>query len=272
MAEPQVMNYSSAADFLREYYLFRKSSSRAFSFENWAREISYPHRSNLRLIVRGERGLPSQLEKILQDVIFKSARERKYFSLLCEIQRSKSLEKKSLLMKKAQALREHREVVVPNGPASYDLLSSLYMTVYLGFDDVEKTTKGLARILGKDETEIESCLEKLLAAGFVRSKTDKKGKKIWSIDSHYTVFKDDHGNPRLADFHRQSFMKAIAAQRLPQNKRRFDSLVLPMSSDNYSDMVQELDAFLDKLFYKYNTNEIRGKDLYHIQIGTFPAQ
>lgn len=266
------MNYSSAADFLREYYLFRKSKSRTFSFEKWAREISYPHRSNLRLIVKGERGVPTQLEKILEDSIFCSAREKKYFHLLCEIQRAKAIEKKSTLMKKAETLRTHREVVVKGSSApEYELLASLYLLVCLGFEDVDRSAAGLAALLKQSPDEVANALAKLEKMGVVQQKVPKRGKSTWTTEGHYMIFKDDHNNQRLADFHRQSFMKAIAAQRLPKNKRRFDSLILPMNPENYSEMAKEFDGFLDKLFYKYNVNELKGKDLYHIQIATFPV-
>jgi uncharacterized protein (TIGR02147 family) len=272
MSEPQIMNYSSAADFLREYYLSRKSRSRTFSFERWAREISYSHRSNLRLIVKGERGIPTQLEKILEDSIFHSAREKKYFHLLCEIQRAKSIEKKSTLMKKAETLRAHREVVVAGSFApEYELLASLYLLVCLGFEDVDRSATGLAALLKQSPDEVANALAKLEKMGVVQQKVPKRGKTTWTTEGHYMIFKDDHNNQRLADFHRQSFMKAIAAQRLPKNKRRFDSLILPMNPENYSEMAKEFDGFLDNLFYKYNVNQLKGKDLYHIQIATFPV-
>ncbi|MBO9666973.1 MAG: hypothetical protein J7501_09185, partial [Bdellovibrio sp.] len=110
--EPQVTDYLSCTDYLRDYYLFRKGKNKNFSYESWSREIGYSHRSNLRLAVKGDRGLSTQLEKCIEQKIIKTVHQVRYFRLLCEIQRTKSLDKKSALQKKAMALQKYRTKTV----------------------------------------------------------------------------------------------------------------------------------------------------------------
>lgn len=271
MNEPKVTDYNSGNDFLKDYYLFRKMKNRNFSYEKWAREISYPHRSNLRLVINGTRSISIQLEECFQKNIFKTSREKQYFKILCEIRRTKTAMKREALEKKAFGLKSQKELVVGGQASStYDVLESLYLMVLLGFSDVDRSAEGLANLLKMDKNAVAESLQKLQSRGLVRENSEGK-EAAWSSEGEYTIFKDDPHNELLAKFHKQSFLKAIAAQTLPKNKRRFDALVLPLSPQDYGDLVKELEGFLDKLFYKYNVNELKGKDLYQIQIGTFPA-
>ncbi|MBO9666974.1 MAG: DUF4423 domain-containing protein, partial [Bdellovibrio sp.] len=151
------------------------------------------------------------------------------------------------------------------------ILESLYLKVLLGFKDIDRSARGLAKTLKEDEEKILKALKSLQQRGLVEEQKTSKGTTRWATDAQYTIFKDDHTNEMLAKFHRQSFLKAIAAQRLPKGTRRFDALVLPLSPKDYANMAKEFETFLDHLFYKYNVDELKGKSLYQIQIGTFPA-
>lgn len=272
MIAPEIALHTSAHAFLKEYYHHRKKMGKRFSFGSWALEIKYPHRSNLRLIITGQRAISPLLEKCLKDTIFKTAKDRKYFSILCEISREKKAPKIEALEKKALALKHQNEIHLQHKNALEDgILESWGLIVLLGFEDIDHTLKGITRILQKEESEILQMLKKLEANKLVEARKNPKGIQEWFANGKFTIFDDDLGNEKLAAYHRQSFNRAIAAQNLPKHMRRFDSLILPLSPGDYASFCEDLKGFIDNQFYKYNSNFLKGRDIYQLQVGLFPA-
>lgn len=270
--ELKIMNYASVHAFLKDYYQHRKHKGKSFSFESWAREIQYPHRSNLRLIVTGKRALSPVLENSLKKSLFKTAKERKYFAILCEISREKSPQKKAALELVAQNLKQQKEVRVQSkGVLEEDILSAISIIMFLGFEDIDRTAKGIAKGLRMIESDLKKTLGMLSQNNLVEARLNGKGIEEWHTQGQFTVFDDDMGNEKLAAFHRQSFMRAIAAQSLSKKVRRFDSLMLPLSAGDYTQFCEDLSRFMDEQFYKYNSNTLKGKEIYQLQLGLFPA-
>lgn len=272
MKSPEIMNYSSAHIFLKDYYKYRKQKTKSFSFASWSREILYPHRSNLRLVVTGKRGISQIFEKCLKEKMFKTAKERAYFSALCELSREKKANRKEVLVKKVYDLTRQKEVRVSlqNG-ALDDIWESLLLILILGFKDVDHSLDGLAKILCQDKSLLLNRLLKLEKLDLVGSKVTANGGEEWSAKGAFTIFDDDKGNEKLATYHRQSFHRAIAAQSLPKKSRRFDSLILPLLPKEYDQFCEDLKQFLDQQYYKYSSDTLNGKDVYQLQMGLFPA-
>jgi uncharacterized protein (TIGR02147 family) len=272
MMEENILKYDTGPEFLKHYYLSRKKSNKKFSYETWAREIKYPHRSNLRLVVSGARKISPVLEGCISKKILKNQREKQYFKLLCQIDRAQNETQRKAFQSRAQLIKSQKETTISNQEENHKhILEMVYLYTILGFSDLQRTAKNLGRLFKKDESEIEKSLQMLKSKNAVETTASEDGETQWLAKSEYSILQDDFQNEALAEFHKKSFLKAIASQKLEKEKRRFDSLILALDPDEYGQFNKELQEFLDLQFYKYNTKKLKNKTLYQVQIGSFPA-
>lgn len=267
-----ILKYETGLDFLQSYYSFRKEKNSKFSYEMWSREIKYSHRSNLRLVCQGLRKISPLLESCLVNNLFKKQNEREYFRLLCMLSRVKNNLEEVEIKKRLILFKAKKERTINNSEDVYEnLLESIYLFTLLGFDDLDKTTRSLAKKLNKSESDVTKILTKLEDQKMITSFIDSKGQTHWSALHQYSILADSHDNKLLSTFHKNSFLKAIESQKLPKSMRRFDSLIMALDEKDFANFSKDLQNFLDHQFYKYNKSKIKNKKLYQVQIGTFPV-
>ncbi|WP_413575769.1 TIGR02147 family protein [Bdellovibrio sp. HCB290] len=269
---PVVYDYLDITFYLQDYYKFRKSTEKSFSYESWSQELQINSRSFLRLVVIGKKRVSDHFVEEFSRLNFATKNEEEYFAYLVKYSRASTQKDKQAFG--AELLRilktNTQQTTVPEFT---DFISSPMLPrllTLLSFKDLPLTAQTFTTLLKLPEGEVVSALNKLEEMKLV-CKEDKDGKIHWqSLNSKFKV-QDKKGSVDLMKFHRQSLLEAIEAFHLPLDLRRYKSLLLPFSEQELKLFYEAMDTFASEQFVRFSGDEYEGRRLFQINLNVHPV-
>ncbi|WP_415061831.1 TIGR02147 family protein [Bdellovibrio sp.] len=263
---PDLFTYLNVNQYLEDLYAYRKKKDRSFSYEVWAQELEFTNRSFLRQIVIGRRSLTEKTIKIICDKMAFSTAEREYFHLLVLYSKSKTQEQRNLYGRKLLHLikSDYPQTEVQN---YYEFLSTPFLPrlqTLLSFEDIEKSTANLSTLLGATPHKTESALQLLEKIKMAQSEVNTNGLREWKSLQRAFKIPDKMGDDALLGYHELSLKEAIQAQNLPPEQRRYKSLLLPLSPQEFEEFVEELQVFIKQALKRYDVDELHSRRLHQI--------
>lgn len=271
LESPRVFDFINIQDFLTSYYQYRKSKERQFSYEIWAREAGIKSRSLLRMVVLGKRSLTLKMAEILSYQFSFQPDELKYFLLLVEYSAAKSKEQRNFIWKKMLPLVQQQQAQqVIDEP---DFLSSHWLPkiqLLLSFSDIEKTTQVISKILGIELQQTEVFMKALEQLKLVKKVENSVSGATWN--SHVGRFKipESSQKAQLKNFYVQAFQDAEKAIALKPEIRKFRSLLVPLSTNEYAEVLLQLEEAFQEILLKYKSDELNGRRLYQMTTSLVP--
>src|SRR5437868_6446470 len=135
---PDVFAYLDVLSYLQDYYAFRKSTDKDFSYEKWSDELGFNSRSFLRMIVIGKKKVTPKFIESFSEKRFSSKAETDYFEYLVKYTQSKTAkDRQAYGQKLIQLLKGYQKpdlVEDYTGFISKSLLPRLF--ALLSFQDV----------------------------------------------------------------------------------------------------------------------------------------
>jgi uncharacterized protein (TIGR02147 family) len=275
-AMPSICDFLDYREYLKCIYEWRKQSSSGFSYSLWADELGFKSRSFIRLIVTGKRAMTSNtVLQFLRSLKLKQT-EADYFELLVKFNQSidhharKHYEKQILKFRSTRLSRSgmHSDVL-----DHYRFLSSYLgprIQVLLSLDDIEKTSQHFASLLGTKVQAVEEILETLERIGMAEKVPTERSFEWKSTTGTFEV-RDHLGDVALQSFHRKSLEEAIMAMDTDTSLRKYQSIIVPLSSDEFSEVNQQLYSDLMAVLEKYKSDEGSGRRLYQINLNLIPT-
>lgn len=273
--KPTVGDFVDAVSFLQAYYDYRKKLKDGFSYGLWAQELGLKSRSFLRLVLVRQRNLTTDVTDLISKSLRLSAAESKYFTALSALSRAKTLNEKesysaelSKLHKKF-ALRNHGILEISKQDI-FEFLSSYKMPrlqVLLTLNDIEKSPQNFAKLLGTSEAEIIQHLEQLKILGFAEELEPNQ----WVARESQISTPDVLGNIALQSFHRKSLEEAARAIDLPKQTRKFQSMVIPLTEDQFEILHAKMRLFLEETLEKMESQDGLNKRIYQINLNIIPV-
>ncbi len=271
----QVWDFTDAVAFLKAYYEQRKRHSIHFSYAVWAEELGIKSRSFLRLVLVGKRSLTEDVADLIVKAMKLNQSETKYFTQLVALSRATTLGQKEThsreiaKMHEKFALKNHENLEISKKDL-FDFLSSYRMPrlqVLLTLKDIEKNETKLAQLLGIKETEVAAQLLILQKIGLAAKDADGQ----WQAKEGQVATPDVLGNVALQSFHRKSLEEAVEAIDLPKDTRRFQSLVMPLTPEQFQEVHQNLRSTLEKTLQSFESQEGHGKKIYQVNLNIIPV-
>ena len=264
---PVIFEYLDVLSYLKDYYLFRKSSSDKFSYETWSRELGLNSRSFLRMIVIGKKKVTAKLAEAITNQNFSTKLEKEYFVCLVKYSHARNSEERQKYGQKLmQILRsQYRPQIVEKYEGFGKPLLPRLLTL-IGFRDVGKSDSNLAKILKVKETEIKNALEVLEKLNLINKINGE-----WVSEISTFKVPDKYGNSFLRQFHYESLEEAMRAFDLPKETRRFKSLILALNEKSLADLNQMLDEFSSEQVQRYECQEFASKNLYQLNFNIYPV-
>lgn len=266
--KPDLKTYLNVHLYLEDLYKFRKATEAHFSYESWSQELEIRNRSFLRQIVIGKRSLTSETSKLLCERLNFEESEREYFELLVLYSKRGNQEQRNFYGRKLmQLLKTNNEQVEIE--KYYELVSTpLYPKIrtLLSFRDIRKDTASIARLLGAKIQEIEEGLEVLQKMQLISF--DEKSQEWQSTEASVKV-PDCIGDAALLDYHSKSLHEAIAAQNLPKNQRRYKALILPLSENEFTEFLDDLQVFVKQSLKKFDVDDLRTRKLHQVNFNIY---
>lgn len=258
---------------LQNYYQTRKKYEMDFSYAIWGEELGLKSSSTLRLMVLGKKRLSMGVaEKFVQRHL-KNTTEQNYFRLLVMYAHAGTTQEKNAAWGALSKILSER--IEQKEAADYftyvsDVLCPKIMTM-LSFDDLAWTEKNLAQALGVDEAQLVEHLAKLEKSGMILKEVMASGEAAWKSAQRLTLVSDKLGDVALRAYHNACLDEAKDAQNITPEKRRYKSLLLPLSEEEFQSLTTELNSFTKQLITKYQSDKYVGRKLYKMNINYFPV-
>ncbi|MES2800946.1 MAG: TIGR02147 family protein [Bdellovibrionota bacterium] len=266
---PDVKSYLDANQFLRDVYSFRKSNAvngENFSYEIWARQIGLTSKSYLRFAVLGKRGISAVLAQKISDSLKLEGCDKEYFSLLVLYTQCKDKEQKNILGRKLTELLRSPVQMSEIDPFETVLSNPLMIAVrnLLSFSDIPRTIDFIQKILELENDEVKNILQVLSQQGLI---VEKQGE--W-LSTNQDIKVSDKSKGETLLYHKRCLLRAIQAQEQPQQERHFRSLGIALTKEQYADYLNNLDRFIQNIFFDYNNDHFSEKRLYQVNFNLYP--
>lgn len=259
----QVADFNSVSDFLLCYYDRRKTKEPKFSYQTWAKEIGGINRNYLRLVAVGKRPVSQNLEKKLLQFFDFGIHEALIFRSLVADETSKD-HSPTDAKRMVERLRGQMQIeITPEIRDKFlqDPMTAAALTL-LTFADAPVHAKDLAERAGLTAEKAARIWNDLESLGLL--KDGRVTNPNWKITT-------DLGNAGLRQHYLKSFENAGKAIDLPYRIRRFRSLFIALSEEEFADFLADLEGFIQAQLTKREPNELGKRQVYQLAISLFPA-
>lgn len=256
---------------MRAYYQDRKAREEKFSYTSWAKELGVQSSSTLRMMVHGEKKISLGLaEKFLS--IFPHEDEKNYFRLLLSYAHAANPQEKSAVwaaLAKILVARIDQTEAADYFTYLSDLILPKLQTL-LSFDDQAWTEESLAQALNVEVATVCSGVRSLENIGMAESVSTDSG-HLWKAKVRMVKVSDKLGDVALKSYHNACLEEAKKAQDLDVSCRRYRSLMLPMSEEEFQNINKKVDTFVKQLLMKYQSDQYTDRRLYKLNLNYFPV-
>jgi uncharacterized protein (TIGR02147 family) len=264
--KPQLKDYLDISHYLKDLYNYRKATEEDFSYELWAQEVGFQHRSFLRQVVIGRRALTDVTAQQLCERLFFTKPEQEHFLTLARYSKSRNKqEREALGQRLMQILKENyyqTEVEVSQDFLAHPLVPRLQVLLSLG--EKPKSIEELSKALTADALEIEKGLIVLMRLNLaVQSEEGYKA----TVNSF--KISPQLGSDILLDYHQKILQDAIAARTLPHDQRRYKSLLMAMSPEEFEQFLNNMNNFVKEQLHKFDTPNPEGRRLFQVNMNLF---
>ena len=266
--KPVITKYLDLSQYLQDFYAFRKSQDKTFSYQRWARDLGIKNKSYLRFVVLGRRPLTEKTLAALAKNLELGSDELLYLQALTQYSQAKNGAQKKVF---GQALIKilKTEKVESEIEPHYELLSNPLLTkllTLLSFEDIRKDNNTLAHLLMATVEEVAEGIRLLEKLGAV----EKDGDVYKSTNKSFRIA-DDFNGLGLRNFYNNLFEEARAAISLPKEQRKFRSLFVPMSESEMHTYLENLNSFAKEQLVQYDFHELKDRRIYQLHFNVFPV-
>lgn len=257
-----VLTYTDVCAFLQDFYTFKKSINSKFSYTSWAAELGEVDRSYLRLVCLGKRPVNENLQRSMIQYFNFDEQGSSYFALLAGSGRARNPQEKGLWAQRIMAFRGVNPEII-EAREQYDFLSDPILPALhtvLGFNDVQTDKKILAEVFSLTEEEMASKIQKLKELKLLNDL--EKTNRSWKVANSF-------GSLAHREFYEQTFQQATTAMSLPVALRRFRSLFVAMSENEFSDFLKDFELFAKEQLAKRNVSSLAHRRLFHLNFNFF---
>lgn len=195
--------------------------------------------------------------------------ERKYFELLVNIDKAKTVQQREdflkLALKYCQSQNVHQ---IKNSFVFLSNHNSMKILTHLIMKDIDQRTESIAQNLGLVPSIVESVLQNMSEIGLAcqNPETDQ-----WSTTTERFEIPDEGGNLALQAFHLRTLEESKSAVALDPQKRHLESITLTLDEDQYLDCVQEIKDFTSSLLQRFATTEGNGRRIFQLNLQCLPV-
>ncbi|KHD88171.1 MAG: hypothetical protein OM95_10400 [Bdellovibrio sp. ArHS] len=264
--KPQLRDYLEASFYLRDLYNYRKATEESFSYESWAFELDFQHRSFLRQVVIGRRALTETTAQQIAHRLFTDPKEQRHFMILFHYSRSRSQQEREIFGQQLMQMLKDNYAQMEVEPSEDFLSSPLFprLQVLLSLGDQHRSLQELSRLLQADSFEIEKGL--LILTRLQLAQKTETGYKA-TVNSF--KIPNNLGSQVLLDYHQSNLQDAIKARSLPPELRRYKSFILALAPSEFEQFLKNMDAFVKEQLHRFDTSSQERRRLFQVSMNLF---
>ncbi|WP_413576126.1 TIGR02147 family protein [Bdellovibrio sp. HCB290] len=266
LKKPLLRDYLSVSYYLHDLYQYRKATEEQFSYESWAQELGFQHRSFLRQVVIGRRALTEKTARQICERLFFTPSEQEHFMILAHYSKSRSAREREAFGKRLIQLLEQNyyqtEIEAYEEFVSSPLFPRLQVLLALG--EEPKTPEAMTRFLNADPLQVAKGLMILTKLGLATSSDAGYKATVGNFKVPSNL-----GSNSLLEYHKESLQEAITARSLPHHLRRYKSMILAMSQEEFELFLKNMDGFVKEQLHKFDTTKADGRRLFQVNMNLF---
>lgn len=265
--ETLVQNKSYRA-FLKEILVERIQNNPSYSLRGFASQLGISS-STLSAVLKGERNLSLQMASIIADKLNLTQKEAEIFSLKVQLESSKKIQHKEILIKKLNVLipsDNTRDLSVD----VFKMMSEWYHIAILVCLELKSQKKTTAKILGSllhiSTLEAQSALDRLCSLELAQINEDK----TYSLSKEgHLNFKSEIPNLALRKFHQDMMQMSARALEVQSPQERYvGSETIAIHPAAMKDIEKAAYEFREKV-KTIAQNSVPQSEVYHLGIQFF---
>ncbi|MBF0430808.1 MAG: TIGR02147 family protein [Fibrobacteria bacterium] len=264
-----IFSYLDYRAFLKDIYDDKKKQGWQLSYRTLGKLVGFNSAGFFTNIIKGKRGISSQIAGKFAEVFRLKIKEREYFEYLVQADQAKNQTQKKYYLDKAIALKKMKFKIKDVG--THQFYEKWYFSTIrelLGFMPFKGDCRTLAKTLypsikPRDAEKSIELLEKL--------KLIKKNKEgYYEQTDPFITSGDKITSANLAKFHMETAELAIrATDKCPIDQRNISTLTLGLSKEGYTEMVNKIRDFRQELMEIAKRDKKKAR-VYHVNFHVFP--
>lgn len=246
---PQIIKYKDYRQFLQDYYNFRKSQRRGFSFRQFASLVGLKSPNYLQLVIQGKRNLSPETGERIAQVLKLNAPETQYFVALIKAQEARNdKEREAALRQIRMATKRLSTTLVPK--LQQEVLSKwhhLAVRELVLLKDFEPTGEYISKKLNGliSKAEGEASLRYLIQSGFVGIGEDGSYQLAEPVLSTGV---EEFFHSQLQELHAQMLMKwAKNLDKLCSREQELHYINIPLNSSKMAEFKKRVSDFQEEI-------------------------
>lgn len=263
-----IYDYLDPASFLKDALEEKKKVNSSFSLRSWALRLGMKSHGPLHAMLSNQRNIPKKYVPLLIKSLGLDKKEAKFFELLVDLQRAKSIEEKEVYLERLKLLspKELREV---NDIDAYKYITEPLHIIVAEMTMLPKFKNSLGWIKSHlrpniNLNDLENIIERLLSLGIL--KKGKNNKLIKQVAHIYTA--KEIMSKAVQEYHKK--MGALAIEEISKqdiDQREFNAISFNIKKNDLPKIKEAIREFSDSLVQDFESET--GDETYHLNIQFF---
>jgi len=264
-----IFDYIDISVFLFDSLKEKKKINENFSIRAWAMQLGMKSHGPLYAMMKGKRSIPKKFVPILIKNLKLGNKEAKFFELLVDLSRSKSVEEKEYYLEKLKSLspKQLREV---SDIEAYKYITEPLHIIIAEMVELEEFKDSLGWIKNRlrinvNLRDIEEILERLISLGILKREGSSFKKQVQHIYTAQEVM-----NKAVQEYHKK--MGALAIEQVSQQDimaREFNAISFNINPKSMPKIKEQIREFSDQLVQNFESKSKKGKETYHLNVQFF---
>jgi len=259
--------YLDPAAFLKDALDEKRKNNPNFSLRAWAQRLGMKSHGPLHAMLSSQRNIPKKYIPLLIKSLGLEKKEAKFFELLVDLQRSKSIEEKELYLARLKQLspKELREV---NDIDAYKYITEPLHIIIAEMTTLPKFKNSLGWIKSHlrpsiNLLDLENIIERLLSLGILKKEKNKLVKQVQHIYTAKEIM-----SKAVQEYHKK--MSALAIEQISKQdieSREYNAISFNIKKKDLSKIKEAIREFSDQIVQDFESES--GDETYHLNVQLF---
>lgn len=267
---PDLKFYSSARNYLKDLFKYRKSIEPRFSLDVWSHELGFKSHSVMYMVTTEKRNFSDDFIETFSRNMKYSESDKMYFSLLAKSDNSKTAEDKKVFLDKILENKYIQEQVITAENYEQFLTNKdlIVVRLILAFKDVIGTSAEVAKFMGISIEQANTYIEELVVLNLIEQQNSELG-TFWKPREYSFTAPKAVSEKVNKSFHAISLQEASEKLQNEDIFSRFRSIYFCLPKDRHDEFLSEIEFFLTKMKNKYQDGKMQEGNLVKLNLQAY---
>lgn len=263
----KIYDYLDPSSFLKDALEAKKTLNPNFSLRSWAHSLGMKSHGPLHAMLAGQRSIPKKYIPLFIQSLKLDKKEAKFFEILVDIQRAKSIEEKDIYMERLDQLspKKLREV---NDIEAYKYITDPLHIIVAEMTTLPKFKNSLVWIKNHlrpkvNITDLTEVIQRLINLEVLKKDKDKLVKQVQHIYTSSEIM-----SKAVQEYHKKMSQMAIGEiSNQSIEEREFNAISFNIKKKDLVKIKESIRNFSDQIIQEYESEQ--GDETYHLNVQLF---